>query len=76
MSDDLSNAQIALLCEIEEQDLSKLAGDKKRDLERLVVAGYVEPAGQPHGPAHGPALRLTAKGIAFLGARGAGLNEA
>jgi hypothetical protein len=72
MSDELSNDQIALLCGIEEQEPPKLVGDKKRDLEQLVAAGYVEPAGAPQGHA----LRLTAKGIAFLGARGAGLNEA
>ena len=72
MADDLSNAQIALLCEIEEQEAPTLVGDKKRDLEQLIGAGYVEPTGQPQGPA----LQLTPKGIAFLGARGAGLNEA
>jgi hypothetical protein len=39
MSDDLTNAQIALLCDIGEHDLSKLTGDKRRDLERLLSPG-------------------------------------
>lgn len=72
MSDALSNAEIALLCAIEEQELSKLTGEKRRDLERLIHDGYAE----PRDSAHPERLRLTAKGIAFLGARGAGLNEA
>jgi hypothetical protein len=72
MPDDLSDAQIALLCDIEEHDLSKLIGDKKRDLEQLLLAGYAELRdGHP-----GSTLKLTAKGMAFLSERGAGLNEA
>jgi hypothetical protein len=39
MSDDLTNAQIALLCDIGEHDLSKLTADKRRDLERLLSTG-------------------------------------
>ena len=72
MSDDLTNSQIALLCDIGEQALSEFAGDRKRDLERLLSEGYVEPT-QSHP---GSAFMLTAKGAEFLGARGAGLNEA
>jgi hypothetical protein len=72
MSDDLTSSQIALLCDIEEQGLSKLTGDKERDLERLLSEGYAEPT-QSHP---GSAFMLTAKGAEFLGARGAGLNEA
>jgi len=71
MSDDLTNAQIALLCDIGEHHLSEATSDQKRDLERLVSRGYVEPA---HGDP-GSAFKLTAKGAAFLGERGAGLNE-
>jgi hypothetical protein len=72
MSDDPTNGQIALLCDVGEHDLSKLTGDKRRDLERLLSGGYVQlMKGHP-----GSALELTAKGIAFLGERGAGLNEA
>ena len=72
MSDDLTNSQIALLCDIGEQALAELAGDRKRDLERLLSEGYVEPT-QRHP---GSAFMLTVKGAEFLGARGAGLNEA
>jgi hypothetical protein len=37
MSDDPTDAQIAVLCDIEEHDLSKITGDKRRDLERLLA---------------------------------------
>ena len=72
MPDELTDYQIALLCDIEEGDLTKFAGDRKCDLERLLSEGYVEPA-QSHP---GSAFKLTAKGAEFLGLRGAGLNEA
>jgi hypothetical protein len=72
LSDDLTNSQIALLCNIGEFDLPKLTSDQKRDLERLVTGGYVGPTGShPRS-----AFMLTPKGIEFLGKRGAGLNEA
>jgi hypothetical protein len=71
MSDDLTNSQIALLCDIGELHLPKLTGDQKRDLERLISEGYVGPT-ESHA---GSALMLTAKGVEFLGKRGAGLNE-
>ncbi len=72
MSDDLTNSQIALLCAIEEHDPSRSTRDEQSDLERLVARGYVQPT-QDHP---GSAFQLTAKGIAFLGELGAGLNEA
>ncbi|HEY5203444.1 MAG TPA: hypothetical protein VIJ63_02435 [Roseiarcus sp.] len=72
MSDDLTNSQIALLCAIEEHDPSKSTRDQQRDLERLIAEGYVQPTADHPGSA----FELTAKGIAFLGERGAGLNEA
>jgi CTP-dependent riboflavin kinase len=72
MSDDLTNSQIELLCEIEEDDPPKLDGEQKRDLQRLLSEGYVEPT-ESHP---GSAFKLTAKGMEFLGERGAGLNEA
>ncbi len=72
MSEDLTDHQIALLCSIGEFDLSNLTEDKKRDLERLISGGYVEPT-ESHP---GSAFKLTAKALAFLGERGAGLNEA
>jgi hypothetical protein len=72
MSDELSDTQIALLCDIEEHHLSKLTGDKKRDLEQLLLAGYAEPVrGDP-----GSTFKLTVKGSTFLSERGVGLNEA
>jgi hypothetical protein len=72
LSDNLTDDEIALLCAIGEADPSKLAGNQTRDLERLISEGYVEPtASHP-----GSAFKLTAKGMQFLGERGAGLNEA
>jgi hypothetical protein len=72
MSDDLTDDEIALLCAIGEAYPSKLAGNQTRDLERLISEGYVEPTDSHRGSA----FKLTAKGGAFLGERGAGLNEA
>jgi hypothetical protein len=72
MSDDLTNSQIALLCDVGEFHLPNLTGDQKRDLERLISGGYV---GSTESHARS-SFMLTAKGIEFLGKRGAGLNEA
>jgi hypothetical protein len=72
MSGDLTDAQIALLCEIGEFDPLKLTEDKKRDLEWLIAEGYAEPSDGPPDAA----IKLTAKALAFLGERGVGLNEA
>ena len=72
MSDDLTNSQIALLCDIEEHDPSKSTPDEQSDLERLIARGYVQPTADHPGST----FELTAKAIAFLGERGAGLNEA
>jgi hypothetical protein len=68
MAEDLTDDQIAVLCAIGESDMPDLAEGKERDLERLISAGYAEHSGS--------AVRLTAKGLEFLGKRGAGLNEA
>jgi hypothetical protein len=72
LSDDLTNSQIALLCDIGEYDHSESGSDKKRDLERLIAGGYVQPTADHPGSV----FELTAKAMAFLGERGAGLNEA
>jgi hypothetical protein len=72
MSNNLTDSQISLLCDIEEHDPAKSSNDAKRDLERLIAAGYVQPTADHPGSA----FALTAKAIAFLGERGAGLNEA
>jgi hypothetical protein len=73
MSDALTDSQIALLCEIGELHLRKLSSDQQRDLEQLIAGGYVRAA---EGDAATAAFTPTAKGIDFLGKRGAGLNEA
>ena len=72
VSDDLTDTQISLLCDIEEHDPAKSSSDAKRDLERLIAERYVQPTSDHPGSAY----KLTAKAIAFLGERGAGLNEA
>jgi hypothetical protein len=72
MSGDLTNDEITLLCEIGEHGLFKPVADKGHDLGRLLSGGYVEPK-EGHTDS---TLQLTAKGLAFLGERGAGLNEA
>jgi hypothetical protein len=68
MSEDLTGDQIALLCDVEQHDLFELAAQKRPDLERLISGCYVEPV-ESH-------LKVTAKGMKFLGERGAGLDEA
>jgi hypothetical protein len=75
LSDDLTNSQIALLCDIGEFNLPKLTSDWSRDLERLISSGYVRPT-EPTENHPRSAFMLTAKGSEFLGKRGAGLNEA
>ena len=72
MADDLTDSQIALLCAIEEYDHSEFTSDNKRDLERLISGGFVQLTSDHPGSA----FELTAKAVAFLGERGAGLNEA
>jgi len=72
MSDDLTDDEIALLCAIGETDPSKLSCNQTRDLERLILEGYVEATDSyPKST-----FKLTAKAMEFLGERGAGLNEA
>jgi hypothetical protein len=73
MADELTNDQIAALCNIGEFDPSMLTEEKRRDVELLLSKGYVKltEKDDPASP-----LELTAKGIEFLGQRGAGLNEA
>ena len=74
MSEELSNDQISLLCDIGDnaRPLAHLHDARNSDLQMLVRRGYAELVhDQPTSP-----YRLTAKGIAFLSERGAGLNEA
>jgi hypothetical protein len=70
MPEELTDSETALLCDIGEYDIAKATDAQKRDLERLVSGGYVTPA---QGRT---AFMPTAKGVAYLGERGAGLNEA
>lgn len=71
MPDELTDAQMALLCSLGERDPSKLSPQDAEDLGRLRAAGYVEAASDdPH-----VVLKLTAKAVAYMGERGAGLNE-
>ena len=70
MPDELTDSETALLCDIGEYDNGKATDAQKRDLPRLVSGGYVAPA---QGRT---AFKPTAKGIDYLGQRGAGLNEA
>lgn len=72
MSEELTDTQVALLCDIGECDPTKLVGDQQDNLVRLLSGGYVKPVSHERGAA----LKLTAKGAEFLGQRGAGLNEA
>jgi hypothetical protein len=70
--DDLRDDEIALLCDIEQCDLSELTGDTRQALQRLLSGRYIEHAtAQPDSP-----FKLTAKGIESLSTLGAGLNEA
>jgi hypothetical protein len=71
MSEELTNTQIALLCDIQEHGGAPIPGDKRDDLQMLISRGYIEPSDPPEA-----ALKLTTKGITFLAERGAGLNEA
>ena len=73
MSDDLTNQQIALLCDIGEFKMPDLTIERKRrDLEHLISVGYVAPT---EGDARS-AFMLTLKAHEFLSMRGATLNEA
>ena len=72
MSDDLTNDQIALLCDIGEFKHLNLTVERKRDLEHLISIGYVIPSESPTGSAY----MLTPEAHEFLGMRGATLNEA
>ena len=72
MADELTDAQIALLCEIGELKLSGFTPDQQRDLDRLVSGGFLEPA----EAGSKSSFTLTAKAMEFLSKRGVGLNEA
>jgi hypothetical protein len=74
MPDDLSDDQISLLCNISDKARFVLGPQDtmRSDLETLLRGGYAEVADDQSASPY----QLTAKGIAFLSERGAGLNEA
>ena len=62
MSDDLTDSQISLLCDIEEHDPARSSSDAKRDLERLIAEGYRAADCGPSGlgfRAHGQGYRVS-----------------
>ena len=69
----LSNAEIALLCDIGTSSPAEADADKTRSLQRMIAEGFVEPAGETQAPAK---YLLTAKAQKLLAERGVGLNEA
>jgi hypothetical protein len=70
---DLSDADISLLCDVGDSIPATLDAEKSARLERLMARGFVERAPADQAPAK---YQLTAKATKILTARGAGLNEA
>ena len=60
-----TDQQIAVMCDIGQS--AQFDADKKRQVQDLVAAGYVE--------RDGDLFKLTKRGEQFLTDRGAGLNE-
>jgi hypothetical protein len=71
--DDLSDAEVSLLCDIGDAFPDTLTAEKRARLERLIARGFVERAPADKAPAK---YQLTAKATKILTARGVGLNEA
>jgi hypothetical protein len=69
----LSDADIALLCDVGDSFPAKLDADKTRRLERLIAEGFVERAGPAKTPEK---YQLSPKAQKILTERGVGLNEA
>ena len=70
---ELSNDDIALLCDVGDSFPAPPDADKRMRLSRLMAAGYVECADPDRAP---ETYQLTAKAQQLLAERGAGLNEA
>jgi hypothetical protein len=70
---ELSDHDIALLCDIGASFPATLSAEKLRRLERLIAEGFVEPAGAAKTREK---YQLTAKAQKVLGERGVGPNEA
>jgi hypothetical protein len=71
--DDLSDADISLLCDVGGSFPATFDAEKSARLERLIARGFVEAAPADKAPAK---YQLTAKATKILTARGVGLNEA
>jgi hypothetical protein len=71
--DDLSDDDIAFLCEIGEFDVEAASEAKRGRLERMLAQGLIEP---DESALSAGRYQLTEKAEDFLTARGVGLNEA
>jgi hypothetical protein len=69
----LSDDDIAMLCDVEDSFPNTPNAEKMRRLEKLIAAGFVQPASAGKAPEK---YQLTAKAQKLLADRGAGLNEA
>ncbi len=72
MSDDPSDSQIALLCDIGQSSRYVPPDERRPDIEHLKQMGYVEIVQDEQQAA---TLQLTKKATTLLSARGATLNE-
>jgi DNA-binding PadR family transcriptional regulator len=75
MTDDtISDAGIAVMCDIARLSSADIAPNHRAELDRLVTAGFVECT--THGSASDrPAYAITRKGQHALDDRGVGVNE-
>lgn len=71
MSDDPSDSQISLLCDIGQSSRYVPPDERRADIERLKVTGYLEIV----DGLQQATLQLTKKATTLLSARGATLNE-
>ncbi|WP_371421060.1 hypothetical protein [Tardiphaga sp.] len=72
---DISNAGIAVMCDIARASGLDLDADKRAVLDGLIAQGLVEVVDQAK-PAAGPKFAITSKGQLLLDKRGVGVNEA
>lgn len=69
---ELSNSDIALLCDIGDAFPDTLSAEKRAQLDRLIARGFVEAASAEKAMGK---YQLTAKATKILTERGVGLNE-
>jgi hypothetical protein len=70
----ISDAGIAVMCDIARSAGADVAADKKAELDRLVASGFVEHRVDGSG-VESPGYAVTRKGQRVLDARGVGVNE-